>query len=99
MIAHIQNRKDFLGANWVTDDTEDETEADGSRKPGVDKDSVRFLDYACGTGLVTRVSSDASTTPELNTLSFSTFSFPNVFRRHGSWIREGGRDKTDWGLR
>ncbi|PKS12093.1 hypothetical protein jhhlp_001389 [Lomentospora prolificans] len=54
LIAHIQKRKDFLGANWVTDDTEDETEADGSRKPGVDKDSVRFLDYACGTGLVTR---------------------------------------------
>ncbi|CAI4218251.1 unnamed protein product [Parascedosporium putredinis] len=56
LIAHIQKRKDFIGAQWVVDDSDDEptTEADGSHKPSVDKDSVRFLDYACGTGLVTR---------------------------------------------
>ena len=51
LIAHIQKRKDFIGARWVADDDENDDGSHAAGKP------VRFLDYACGTGLVSRVSS------------------------------------------
>ncbi|WQF89604.1 Putative S-adenosyl-L-methionine-dependent methyltransferase superfamily [Colletotrichum destructivum] len=63
----IQKRKDFIGADWVVDEDEDEDEDgsdDGSEDgpataqppppPGADTKRVRLLDYACGTGLISR---------------------------------------------
>lgn len=42
-MERIQARRDFIGADWVEDEDEE-----GAK-------SVRFLDYACGTGLLSRV--------------------------------------------
>lgn len=50
IIEEIQKRKDWIGVDWAEDasDNEDDT----SLTP---KKTVRLLDYACGTGLVSRV--------------------------------------------
>ncbi|TEA20981.1 putative methyltransferase [Colletotrichum sidae] len=64
----ISKRKDFVGADWVEDDDEDEDEDSGSdddeqqrqsadavgTSSGDRSRSVRLLDYACGTGLISR---------------------------------------------
>lgn len=43
-MERVQARRAFIGADWVEDEDEDE----GAK-------SVRFLDYACGTGMLSRV--------------------------------------------
>jgi tRNA/tmRNA/rRNA uracil-C5-methylase (TrmA/RlmC/RlmD family) len=43
LVAEIQARKDFIGVKWA-----DGSSADQAKRP------VRLLDYACGTGLVSR---------------------------------------------
>lgn len=49
----IKAKLDFLGVNWVQDDSsEDEDEP----KDGKTEKQVRLLDYACGTGSMSRVS-------------------------------------------
>ncbi|KAL2161134.1 hypothetical protein VTH06DRAFT_8353 [Thermothelomyces fergusii] len=63
LIEEIRARLDFLGAAWVDDDEDDDT-SDGSavddsatranRSDGVSERMVRLLDYACGTGVVSR---------------------------------------------
>lgn len=45
ILEEIQARKQWIGVDWV-EESEDESET---------KKSVRLLDYACGTGLVSRV--------------------------------------------
>jgi hypothetical protein len=50
-VEEIQARKDWIGVDWVDEDANTES-ATQSTKP---EKSVRLLDYACGTGLVTRV--------------------------------------------
>ncbi|KAF6806085.1 methyltransferase domain-containing protein [Colletotrichum sojae] len=66
----IRKRKEFIGVDWVDDDDEDddsdgddgtgEGESHGSGKaaaeaaPAADTKPVRLLDYACGTGLISR---------------------------------------------
>jgi hypothetical protein len=59
IIAEIQARLEWIGVDWVEDeDSEDQDEDDGvgrSRR-------VRFLDYACGTGSMSRVCSISLTT-------------------------------------
>ncbi|RFU35016.1 hypothetical protein B7463_g1331, partial [Scytalidium lignicola] len=48
LIREIQKRKDWINTNWVDDDyNDDESES----KPAK---GIRLLDYACGTGLVSR---------------------------------------------
>lgn len=63
-MKRIQERRDFIGVQWVEDDDDDETSdeegviSDGKRKekPGeATARSVRLLDYACGTGAMSRV--------------------------------------------
>ena len=57
---NIRARLDFLGVDWADeDDNEDEAGGDtqGEGKP---KRPVRLLDYACGTGTVSRVSTPPS---------------------------------------
>lgn len=58
LMEEIRSRLDLIGADWVDDD-EDEDEDDGVKEAGKkeeskSKKSVRLLDYACGTGLVSR---------------------------------------------
>ncbi|KAM0325087.1 hypothetical protein ACHAQA_007626 [Verticillium albo-atrum] len=48
LAQEIQNRRDFIGVDWVDDDSDDEA------APGDAKKTVKLLDYACGTGLVSR---------------------------------------------
>ncbi|CZR51472.1 uncharacterized protein PAC_01348 [Phialocephala subalpina] len=49
IISEIQKRKDWIGVDWAEDisDTED-------ANTSTPKKTVRLLDYACGTGLVSR---------------------------------------------
>jgi len=53
LIAQIQQRREWIGVKWVEEE-ESGSSPDRSteRKEGKE---VRLLDYACGTGLVTRV--------------------------------------------
>ena len=61
----IRERREWIGGDWVEDsDSEDEEEGESGVKGGVEKvggkvgggkRSVRLLDYACGTGSVSRV--------------------------------------------
>ena len=44
LIEGIRNRLDFIGAKW------------SSSAGGHGGDQIRLLDYACGTGMITRVS-------------------------------------------
>ncbi|KAF5512031.1 putative methyltransferase [Colletotrichum aenigma] len=59
----IRKRKDFIGVDWVDeDDDEDEDGGDensgkpaaAETNPATDSRPVRLLDYACGTGLISR---------------------------------------------
>ncbi|KAH8193516.1 hypothetical protein TruAng_012318 [Truncatella angustata] len=49
----IQSKLDFIGADWVDDDDDDDDDGqtDSSKQ-------VRLLDYACGTGMISRVRFD-----------------------------------------
>lgn len=49
LISHIQKRKNWISTNWADDDNDDAKEHLGK--------TVRLLDYACGTGMVSRVRS------------------------------------------
>ena len=58
LIKEIRARKDFIGVQWVEDDDEEDeedndAEVDAKHMP---ERPVRLLDYACGTGVVSRVS-------------------------------------------
>lgn len=48
LIAEIQKRKDWIGVDWVEDSDQEHSSSASPQK------TVRLLDYACGTGLVTR---------------------------------------------
>ncbi|KAK1730160.1 S-adenosyl-L-methionine-dependent methyltransferase [Colletotrichum acutatum] len=51
----IRKRKDFIGADWVVDDDDDDSESESAIQPtAANGRSVRLLDYACGTGLISR---------------------------------------------
>ncbi|KAK5656517.1 hypothetical protein OQA88_4494 [Cercophora sp. LCS_1] len=47
ILEEIQSRLDFIGADWVDDDSDNE-DASAPKK------QLRLLDYACGTGIVSR---------------------------------------------
>lgn len=55
----IQERLDFIGVDWVADedDGNDQGNSSGSSAAAsAPSREVRLLDYACGTGLMSRVS-------------------------------------------
>ncbi|KAK3298160.1 S-adenosyl-L-methionine-dependent methyltransferase [Chaetomium fimeti] len=55
LIEEIRARVDFIGVDWADEDDEDNNGGDGGEKKDVTaKKSVRLLDYACGTGVVSR---------------------------------------------
>lgn len=56
----IESRLDFIGVDWVEDD--DSEEEDESKAGKTSKREVRLLDYACGTGSMSRVSLSLHTT-------------------------------------
>ncbi|KAK3996290.1 S-adenosyl-L-methionine-dependent methyltransferase [Cladorrhinum sp. PSN332] len=51
IIEEVRARLDFIGADWV-DEGESDEETDG--KESKPKSQVRLLDYACGTGVLSR---------------------------------------------
>lgn len=73
LIEEIQARLDWIGVKWANADDDDDSsqgddehehERDGSEggpekshKSAQPRKEVRLLDYACGTGMMTRVSS------------------------------------------
>jgi len=53
LVEEIRARLDFIGVDWVADDENgDGNAAEGDAQS---KKTVRLLDYACGTGLISRV--------------------------------------------
>lgn len=55
IIREIRARLDFIGVDWAEDNDEDEDEGDEeASKETTLKRKVRLLDYACGTGVVSR---------------------------------------------
>nr|XP_036580878.1 methyltransferase domain-containing protein [Colletotrichum truncatum]KAF6788950.1 methyltransferase domain-containing protein [Colletotrichum truncatum] len=58
----IRKRKEFIDVEWVDDDDDDEDDDEGETSveagpettSAADSKSVRLLDYACGTGLISR---------------------------------------------
>ncbi|KAK4153714.1 methyltransferase [Chaetomidium leptoderma] len=59
LIEEIRARTDFIGVDWVDDEEDDDdVEESGNAAP---KKSVRLLDYACGTGVVSRALAPSTT--------------------------------------
>lgn len=62
IIAEVQARLEWIGADWIDNSDSESDDADGKEgassaaKTAEHEDrKVRFLDYACGTGSMTRV--------------------------------------------
>ncbi|KAK4248721.1 methyltransferase [Corynascus novoguineensis] len=59
LIEEIRARLNFIGADWVDDDDDDndvdDAGAGDKQNDGSPVKTVRLLDYACGTGVVSRV--------------------------------------------
>jgi hypothetical protein len=52
IIEDIRSHLEFIGDDWVSDDDTDEDDERTEDKPSK---AVRLLDYACGTGTISRV--------------------------------------------
>lgn len=54
----IRSRREWIGGEWIEDDDDDDDEDDeegnGGAERGEEKNTARLLDYACGTGMVSR---------------------------------------------
>ncbi|KAI0487402.1 S-adenosyl-L-methionine-dependent methyltransferase [Xylaria cf. heliscus] len=53
LTRELQARLDFIGVDWASDD-EDSSEEGGDKNNGKSKRQVKLLDYACGTGMMSR---------------------------------------------
>ncbi|KAI1423899.1 S-adenosyl-L-methionine-dependent methyltransferase [Xylaria sp. FL1777] len=53
LTRELQARLDFIGADWASDD-EDSDEEEGGKGDKKPRREVRLLDYACGTGMMSR---------------------------------------------
>lgn len=70
LVEEIQKRRYFISTDWVEDDDDDEEGDDGADKAiatKADDTTVRLLDYACGTGLISRVCYPAAASLVLQT--------------------------------
>ncbi|RNJ60882.1 hypothetical protein D7B24_004970 [Verticillium nonalfalfae] len=55
LVKEIQKRRDFIGIDWVQEDSDDEDDNGDTTESSVGAGkTVKLLDYACGTGLVSR---------------------------------------------
>ncbi|WYZ45519.1 hypothetical protein EsH8_VIII_000835 [Colletotrichum jinshuiense] len=50
----IRKRKEFVGADWIVDDEDESDEDETALPPATNSKPVKLLDYACGTGLISR---------------------------------------------
>lgn len=64
LVEEIQNRRYFISVDWVEEDSDDDA---GQPHAAGDETTVRLLDYACGTGLISRVR--RSTAPVVQPMS------------------------------
>ena len=61
IIDEIQNRRAWIGVDWIEDSSSDESTKEETPPLAIETKGqtservVRLLDYACGTGLVSRV--------------------------------------------
>jgi hypothetical protein len=62
LVAEIRSRLDWISVNFL-DESKDK--ADNVAEGKVDIESVRLLDYACGTGMVSQVRISSHYTPIL----------------------------------
>ncbi len=51
VLEEIRARLDFIGVDWINEESSDDEERKESAKNAAPKKQVRLLDYACGTGL------------------------------------------------
>lgn len=76
IIKRIVARKDFIGVSWVEDSDDEDSGDDDPREmtgqeeaaaavAAVAAKSVRLLDYACGTGAISRVINSSHHPPPL----------------------------------
>ena len=57
LITEIRKRRHFIGTNWIDDSSDEGSDGEQGSLSNVSvAQQVRLLDYACGTGLVSRVS-------------------------------------------
>ena len=74
-MREIRARKDFIGVQWIEedddedDDDDDDVESDEA-KPEPAR-AVKLLDYACGTGVVSRVSNNHPASCNCKWLSYA----------------------------
>ncbi|KAI2634709.1 S-adenosyl-L-methionine-dependent methyltransferase [Hypomontagnella submonticulosa] len=65
LTKEIQARLDWIGVDWVTTDDEDSEDEDETTpresRPAQPRREVRLLDYACGTGMMSRALSPYTT--------------------------------------
>ncbi|KAK4222346.1 S-adenosyl-L-methionine-dependent methyltransferase [Podospora fimiseda] len=54
LIEEIRKRVEFIGVDWVDEDESETEDEDEEKKKAKDEKRVRLLDYACGTGVVSR---------------------------------------------
>lgn len=57
----IHAKLEFIGAEWVDGEDEDDDDGPENEKTDSDPKRLRLLDYACGTGMISRVRFDLST--------------------------------------
>ncbi|KAK3337499.1 methyltransferase-like protein [Cercophora scortea] len=61
IVEEIRSRLDFIGADWVDDDDDDDDDDKQSENAAPPARAVRLLDYACGTGVVSRALAPSTT--------------------------------------
>ncbi|KAI8966363.1 S-adenosyl-L-methionine-dependent methyltransferase [Daldinia sp. FL1419] len=54
LMEEIQARLDWIGVDWADDDDDDDSSEDAKSNPTKSHKEVRLLDYACGTGAMSR---------------------------------------------
>lgn len=64
----IEARRDFIGVEWIEDDSSEDEDDDADANPGR---IVRLLDYACGTGAMSRVSFVSPVSPACSLTDFA----------------------------